>query len=134
MPRSEFSFRTWFDRRRQRQRTRHAAYCRPCEAAYQAERRRHRYRTDPEYRRRQILASRRYSQEESRENHEARQWRSTAARRYIAQLRSRGWGVRQIATALGVSTDSVYLWAAGRYAPREETLRALRRLVENQIR
>jgi ribosome-binding protein aMBF1 (putative translation factor) len=128
--RDEFYTKRWFDRRTQRHRTRTAAFCRACECAYQRQRSRCRYRTDPAYRERLRRQRTWRAQLRRRERAEGRRWLLQAAQRHIATLRAAGWTGKQIAAAINVSPHAVYHWEHGRHAPRPEHLRALRALAQ----
>jgi ribosome-binding protein aMBF1 (putative translation factor) len=131
-PRSAFYTKRWFDRKTRRHRTRTAAFCRACECAYQRQRLRHRYRTDPAFRARLKRYNASYRARRTRETAESRAWLSRAAQQHLAQLRQRGWTGKQIAAAINVSPHAVYHWEHGRHAPKPEHLRALRALAERE--
>lgn len=117
--------------RTQRGRRTPHVHCRPCS---NAERREHYAlcdRPNPARRAFHAARNRAYWHGVVKPAHDrARAERTAIAQRLLARLRAAGWRAKDIAAAVGVTDGALWVWQAGKSAPRADRLDRLAALAE----
>lgn len=110
------------------------SYCIPCENDYQREQKRHRYRTNPEYREGCLARERKRKRLRTKEHAKERAMGGTATRHYLTSLIAAGWRQAEIARAVQVSRSTMSEWVRGEWTPRyHRHIQALRQFAEATI-
>jgi hypothetical protein len=97
------------------------SYC-----AYKAQLCRARYRADPDYRRRRLADNYRWQKITRDQDRRADQrFRTEWVRRFLVDLRGRGWAQERIAAAAGLGKDTIGELLRHQRQPRPKTFQAL---------